>query len=123
MGRCRQWLMVSGHTARGQLRDYFSTLRVAGSSIFSWHSRARSVLLKTMLRPFMVGAKSIHDSNDNAPSNNSQTWQREVYLSGRALDVAQDWLIDHVADEDMQYAMHVRRRRGSHSATGRTGSS
>jgi hemerythrin len=35
------------------------------------------------------------------------------HLADRALEVAQDWLIDHITDEDMQYAMHVRQRNGS----------
>jgi hemerythrin len=35
------------------------------------------------------------------------------HLADRALEVAQDWLIDHITDEDMQYASHVRRRIGS----------
>jgi hemerythrin len=43
------------------------------------------------------------------------------HLADRALEVAQDWLIDHIADEDTQYVMHVRRRHGSASTTGRTG--
>ena len=29
-------------------------------------------------------------------------------LADRALDITQDWLIDHIADEDMLYALHVR---------------
>jgi hemerythrin len=43
------------------------------------------------------------------------------HLADRALEVAQDWLIDHIADEDMQYAVHARRRRGAASTAGRTG--
>lgn len=29
-------------------------------------------------------------------------------LADRALDITQDWLIDHIADEDMLYSLHVR---------------
>lgn len=29
-------------------------------------------------------------------------------LAERALDITQDWLIDHIADEDMLYALHVK---------------
>ncbi|MBN2885295.1 MAG: hemerythrin family protein [Chromatiaceae bacterium] len=29
-------------------------------------------------------------------------------LADRALDITQDWLIDHIADEDMLYALHVK---------------
>jgi len=32
-------------------------------------------------------------------------------LADRALDITQDWLIDHIADEDMLYALHVKSRR------------
>jgi len=32
------------------------------------------------------------------------------HLADRALEVAQDWLIDHIDDEDMHYATYVRRR-------------
>ncbi|MBK1721200.1 bacteriohemerythrin [Thiocystis violacea] len=31
-------------------------------------------------------------------------------LADRALDITQDWLIDHIADEDMLYALHVKAR-------------
>jgi hemerythrin len=31
-------------------------------------------------------------------------------LADRALEVAQDWLLDHIMEEDMQYAAHVRGR-------------
>jgi hemerythrin len=42
------------------------------------------------------------------------------HLADRALEVAQDWLIDHIADEDMKYTTYARRRRGPDSTTGRT---
>ncbi|AFL74094.1 bacteriohemerythrin [Thiocystis violascens] len=29
-------------------------------------------------------------------------------LADRALDITQDWLIDHIADEDMLYSLHFR---------------
>ncbi len=29
-------------------------------------------------------------------------------LADRALDITQDWLIDHIGDEDMLYALHVK---------------
>ncbi len=29
-------------------------------------------------------------------------------LADRALDLTQDWLIDHIADEDMLYSLHVK---------------
>ena len=29
-------------------------------------------------------------------------------LADRALDITQDWLIDHIADEDVLYALHVK---------------
>ncbi|NEX19748.1 hemerythrin family protein [Thiorhodococcus mannitoliphagus] len=29
-------------------------------------------------------------------------------LADRALEITQDWLIDHIADEDMLYALHVK---------------
>lgn len=32
-------------------------------------------------------------------------------LADRALDITQDWLIDHIADEDMLYALHVKSSR------------
>ena len=32
------------------------------------------------------------------------------HLADRALEIAQDWLIEHIADEDNLYASHVRRR-------------
>ena len=31
-------------------------------------------------------------------------------LAGRALETTQDWLIDHIADQDTQYATYVKRR-------------
>ncbi|WP_295403572.1 hemerythrin family protein [uncultured Thiocystis sp.] len=34
-------------------------------------------------------------------------------LADRALDITQDWLIDHIADEDMLYSLHVKAG-GSH---------
>jgi hemerythrin len=42
-----------------------------------------------------------------------QIFGSSQHLADRALDVAQDWLIDHIADEDMQYANYVRRQQGS----------
>ena len=33
------------------------------------------------------------------------------HLADRALEIAQDWLIDHIAEEDAQYAAYVKRRR------------
>ena len=32
------------------------------------------------------------------------------HLADRALEIAQDWLIDHIAEEDSQYATHVKRQ-------------
>ena len=29
-------------------------------------------------------------------------------LADRALDITQDWLIDHIADEDMLYSLHMK---------------
>ncbi|AHF02782.1 hemerythrin [Marichromatium purpuratum 984] len=29
-------------------------------------------------------------------------------LAERALDITQDWLIDHIADEDMLYSLHIK---------------
>jgi hemerythrin len=29
-------------------------------------------------------------------------------LADRALDITQDWLIDHIADEDMLYSLHIK---------------
>jgi len=34
------------------------------------------------------------------------------HLADRALEIAQDWLIDHIADEDQLYATHVGRQTG-----------
>jgi hemerythrin len=34
------------------------------------------------------------------------------HLADQALKIAQDWLIDHIADEDAQYATHVRKGSG-----------
>lgn len=31
-------------------------------------------------------------------------------LADRALDLTQDWLVDHIADEDVLYALHARSR-------------
>jgi hemerythrin len=31
------------------------------------------------------------------------------HLADRALEIAQDWLIDHIADVDVQYAAHIRK--------------
>jgi hemerythrin len=31
------------------------------------------------------------------------------HLADQALEIAQDWLIDHIADEDSQYAKHVKK--------------
>lgn len=31
-------------------------------------------------------------------------------LANRALDITQDWLINHIADEDVLYALHVKSR-------------
>lgn len=35
------------------------------------------------------------------------------HLADRALHIAQDWLIDHIGDEDMRYAAHVRPKAAS----------
>ena len=32
------------------------------------------------------------------------------HLADRALEIAQDWLIEHIAEEDAQYAMYVKER-------------
>ncbi|MBK1717076.1 bacteriohemerythrin [Thiocystis violacea] len=34
-------------------------------------------------------------------------------LADRALDITQDWLIDHIADEDMLYSLHIKGRLAS----------
>ncbi len=34
-------------------------------------------------------------------------------LAERALDLTQDWLVDHIADEDVLYALHARSRTGA----------
>ncbi len=33
-------------------------------------------------------------------------------LANRALDITQDWLINHISDEDVLYALHVKSRTG-----------
>ena len=33
------------------------------------------------------------------------------HLADRALEVAQDWLLDHITEEDMQYVMYVKDQR------------
>jgi hemerythrin len=35
-------------------------------------------------------------------------------LADRALDITQDWLIDHIADEDMLYSLHFKAKRTAH---------
>jgi hemerythrin len=32
----------------------------------------------------------------------------DARLADRALDITQDWLINHIADEDVLYALHVK---------------
>jgi hemerythrin len=38
-------------------------------------------------------------------------------LAERALDLTQEWLVDHIADEDVLYALHARSHPGGSSAT------
>ena len=51
--------------------------------------------------------------------NDLRVFGPSQHLADRALEVAQDWLIDHIADEDMQYADYVRRQQGSPAKAGR----
>lgn len=38
-------------------------------------------------------------------------------LADRALDLTQDWLVDHIADEDVLYALHAKSRAAGVSGT------
>lgn len=40
--------------------------------------------------------------------NDLRTFGPSQELADRALDMTQDWLIDHIADEDVLYALHVK---------------
>ena len=41
--------------------------------------------------------------------DNLRVFGASQHLANRALEVSQDWLIHHIADEDSQYAAHLRR--------------
>jgi hemerythrin len=40
--------------------------------------------------------------------NDLRTFGASQELADRALEMTQDWLIDHIADEDVLYALHVK---------------
>jgi hemerythrin len=40
--------------------------------------------------------------------NDLRTFGPSQELADRALEMTQDWLIDHIADEDVLYALHVK---------------
>ena len=40
--------------------------------------------------------------------NDLRTFGPSQELADRALEMTQDWLIDHIADEDILYALHVK---------------
>jgi hemerythrin len=44
----------------------------------------------------------------DALENDLRTFGASRELADRALDMTQDWLIDHIADEDVLYALHVK---------------
>lgn len=67
---------------------------------------------KTLHAAFIANLESLVDD--------LQVFGPNQHLADRALGVAQHWLIDYIAETDMQYAMYMRRRHGSHSTTCRT---
>ena len=89
------------------------------------HFQTEEVFMREHEFPLLEEHKKLHAAffeNLELLVDDLQVFGPSQHLADRALDVAQDWLIDHIAEEDMQYAMHVGRRHGSHSTTGRTGS-
>ncbi|MEA3276427.1 MAG: hemerythrin family protein [Pseudomonadota bacterium] len=89
------------------------------------HFQTEEAFMREHEFPLLEEHKKLHDAFFESLEllvDELQVFGSRQHLADRALDVAQDWLIDHIAEEDMQYAMHVRRRHGTHSATGRTGS-
>ncbi len=89
------------------------------------HFRTEEAFMREHEFPLLEEHKKLHDAFFESLEllvDDLRVFGPSQHLADRALDVAQDWLIDHIAEEDMQYAMHVGRRHGSHSTTGRTGS-
>lgn len=87
------------------------------------HFQTEEALMREHEFPLLEEHKKLHDAFFESLEllvDELQIFGPSQHLADRALEVAQDWLIDHIADEDMQYATHVRRRRVTHSATGWT---
>ena len=87
------------------------------------HFQTEEAFMREHEFPRLKEHKKLHDAffeNLDLLVDELKVFGPSQHLADRALDVAQDWLIDHIADEDMQYATYVRRRHGIHSATGRT---
>ncbi len=87
------------------------------------HFQTEETLMREHEFPRLEEHKKLHDAffeNLELLIDELHVFGPSQHLADRALDVAQDWLIDHIADEDMQYATYVRRRHGAHMATGWT---
>jgi hemerythrin len=70
--------------------------------------------------PHLEGHRTLHAAffeNLERLDDDLRVFGPSQHLADRALEVAQDWLIDHIADEDMQYGNYVRRQPGSPSKT------
>ena len=89
------------------------------------HFHTEEALMRKHEFPGLERHKTLHDAffeNLEVLGDELKVFGPSQHLADRALEVAQDWLIDHIADEDMQYAMHLENRHGTRSAAHRTGS-
>ena len=75
------------------------------------HFQTEETFMREHEFPLLEEHKKLHDAFFESLDllvDELQVFGPSQHLADRALDVAQDWLIDHIADEDMQYATHVR---------------
>lgn len=90
--------------AVGFMRDYADS-----------HFKAEEAFMRKHDYPALVQHQALHAAffkRLDALAQDLANFGPSQDLADRALDLTQDWLVDHIADEDVLYALHAR----SHSA-------
>lgn len=89
------------------------------------HFQTEEALMRKHEFPSLERHKRLHDAffeNLELLGDELKVFGPSQHLADRALEVAQDWLIEHIAEEDMHFTAHVKHRHGTQCATHRTGS-
>jgi hemerythrin len=77
------------------------------------HFRAEEALMERHGYPLLEGHKRLHAAffeRLDELLHDLRVFGPSQHLADRALEVAQDWLIDHIVDEDAHFAAHLGER-------------